>query len=106
MVPHTTEQDHARSSNDLNTLLVVSAAHLISHFHMMVLPVLMPLLKERINVSYFELGLALTTFSVVTGLTQAPTGFVVDRIGGRRVLVQKLAGRREDEGVSSDNARS
>ena len=90
MVPHTSEQGHARSSNDLNTLLVVSAAHLISHFHMMVLPVLMPLLKERINVSYFELGLALTTFSVVTGLTQAPTGFVVDRIGGRRVLVAGL----------------
>ena len=90
MVSHTTEQARAGSSSELHTLLVVSAAHLVSHFHMMVLPVLLPLLKERINVSYFELGLALTTFSVVTGITQAPTGFVVDRIGGRRVLVAGL----------------
>ncbi len=78
------------SAGELQTLIVVSAAHLVSHLHIMVLPVLLPLLKERMNVGFFELGLALTTFNIVSGLTQAPMGFLVDRIGARRVLIAGL----------------
>ncbi len=44
---------------------------------------LLPLLKDRMQVGFFELGLALTAFNVVSGLTQAPMGFLVDRIGAR-----------------------
>ena len=80
----------ATAGSETQTLLAVSAAHLVSHFYIMVLPVLLPLLKERLNVSFLDLGLALTTFNVVTGLTQAPTGFLVDRIGARPVLVAGL----------------
>lgn len=75
---------------ELQTLIVVSGAHLVSHLHIMVLPVLLPLLKEKMNVGFFELGLALTTFNVVSGLTQAPMGFLVDRIGARSVLIAGL----------------
>jgi len=78
------------SAGELRTLAAVSGAHLVSHLHLMVVPVLMHLLKERMNVGYFELGLAVTTFSVVSGLTQAPMGFLVDRIGGRQVLAAGL----------------
>ena len=78
------------AASDLLTLVVVSGAHLISHLHIMVIPVLLPLLKEQMNVGYFELGLALTTFNVVSGLTQAPMGFLVDRIGAKRVLMAGL----------------
>ena len=80
----------ATAGSETQTLLAVSAAHLVSHFYIMVLPVLLPLLKERLNVSFLDLGLALTTFNVVTGLTQAPTGFLVDRIGARPVLIAGL----------------
>src|SRR5688572_28667638 len=76
----------AAARGELQTLAVVSSAHLVSHLHIMVLPVLLLLLKDRMNVGYFELGLALTTFNVVSGLTQAPMGFLVDRIGARTVL--------------------
>jgi MFS family permease len=78
------------AGSELPTLVVVSGAHLISHLHIMVLPVLLPLLKDRLQVGFFELGLALTTFNVVSGLTQAPMGFLVDRIGPRTVLVAGL----------------
>jgi MFS family permease len=73
-------------ADEKRTLLAVSGAHLISHFHLMVLPVLLPLLKERLGVPYFDLALALTAFSVATGLTQAPLGFLVDRLGARPML--------------------
>ena len=57
---------------------------------MMVLPVLLPLIKDRLNVSFLDLGFALTLFSIVTGLTQAPMGFLVDKVGARPILAAGL----------------
>jgi len=90
MPADTTQRTETAAASELQTLIVVSGAHLISHLHIMVLPVLLPLLKDHMNVGFFELGLALTAFNVVSGLTQAPMGFMVDRIGARTVLVAGL----------------
>jgi MFS transporter, FSR family, fosmidomycin resistance protein len=78
------------TASETPTLVAVSAAHLVSHIYIMLLPVLLPLLKERLGVSFLEIGLALTAFNVVTGLTLAPMGFLVDRVGARPVLVTGL----------------
>lgn len=78
------------TATEMQTLVAVSAAHLVSHFYIVTLPVLLPLLKDYLSVSFLELGLALTIFNVVTGLTQTPMGFLVDRLGARRVLVVGL----------------
>jgi FSR family fosmidomycin resistance protein-like MFS transporter len=82
--------ERAALQRQTGLLVVVSAAHLVSHFYILVLPVLIPLLKDALRVGFFEIGLALTTFNVVSGLTQAPMGFVVDRAGPRLVLVAGL----------------
>src|SRR5262249_44401589 len=83
-------QSPTRPASETQTLIAVSSAHLISHFYMMVLPVLLPLLKDRLNVSFLDLGFALTAFSIVTGLTQAPMGFLVDKVGARPILAAGL----------------
>jgi MFS transporter, FSR family, fosmidomycin resistance protein len=86
----TTGKFKALRQPEMQILGAISVVHLISHFHILVLPVLFPFLKESFGVGYVELGLALTLFNVVSGLTQAPMGFLVDRIGARRVLTGGL----------------
>ena len=48
---------------------------------------LFPFLKEQLGVGYIELGFALTVFGVVSGLTQAPIGYLADHIGARKILL-------------------
>ncbi|MEH2504646.1 MFS family permease [Bradyrhizobium sp. AZCC 1578] len=77
----------AKVDTSLRTLAAISVAHWVSHFHLFVLPMLFPFLKEQLGVGYIELGFALTVFGVVSGLTQAPIGYLADHIGARKVLL-------------------
>ncbi|MEH2592818.1 MFS transporter [Bradyrhizobium sp. AZCC 1721] len=76
-----------KADTSLRTLAAISIAHWVSHFHLFVLPMLFPFLKEQLGVGYIELGFALTVFGVVSGLTQAPIGYLADHIGARKVLL-------------------
>jgi MFS family permease len=79
-----------KSDTGSRTLILISAAHWVSHFHLLVLPMLLPFLKAQLGVSYIDLGFALTVFAVVSGLTQAPLGYVVDHLGARKILLLGL----------------
>ncbi|SDO38068.1 MFS transporter [Afipia sp. GAS231] len=76
-----------KTDSSLRTLTAISIAHWVSHFHLFVLPMLFPYLKAQLGVGYIELGFALTVFGVVSGLTQAPIGYLADHIGARKVLL-------------------
>ena len=92
-IPATPDQTTAArtaANGSLRTLGVISVAHWVSHFHLLVLPMLFPFLRAQLGVGFIELGFALTVFAVVSGLTQAPIGYLVDRVGARKILIGGL----------------
>lgn len=74
-------------SSATTSLIVVCAAHWVSHFHIYVLPLLFPFLKDRFGVGFVELGLGITVYSVVSAVTQTPIGYLVDRWGATKILI-------------------
>jgi MFS transporter, FSR family, fosmidomycin resistance protein len=76
---------------NVQVLALIGSGHAVSHFYMLALPPLFPLLREQLDVSYAALGLLVTMFNLGTGAAQIPAGFLVDRFGARRLLLLGLA---------------
>ncbi len=75
---------------DTRTIATIGAAHFVSHFFILVLPPLFAFVREDYGVSYTVLGLALVAFNAASAILQTPAGFLVDRIGARRLLAVAL----------------
>jgi MFS family permease len=78
------------AGGEIKAIALVSAAHFVSHFHMLVVPPLFALLGARWGVGFVALGLALTVSAVVSVLVQLPMGWLADRFGSRKLLVAGL----------------
>lgn len=76
---------------DARTIGLIGLAHGTSHFFHMLLPPLFPWFISDFSLSYSELGLLVTMFFVISGIGQALSGFLVDKIGARPVLFAALA---------------
>ena len=72
-------------------IALVSAAHFVSHYYIILLAPLFVFIRADYGVSYTELGLAFVAFNVVTALLQTPAGFLVDRMGARMLLAGGVA---------------
>ncbi len=66
---------------------LISAGHCYSHLSSIAVAPLFPALREAFDVSYVALGALMTVFSIATSVAQIPVGLMVDRYGGRPVLV-------------------
>jgi MFS family permease len=70
---------------------VVSAAHFVSHYYIILLAPLLPFVRDEYGASYTEIGFAFAAFNIVSATLQTPTGFLVDRLGARLLLAGGLA---------------
>jgi FSR family fosmidomycin resistance protein-like MFS transporter len=90
MTYHATMTSEPSQVSEKRALWLISAAHLISHFHYLVLPPLFFLLRQRMGVGFVELGLVMTMSNVTSAVVQTPVGYLVDRVGPRRMLIAGL----------------
>ena len=81
----------ARVTRDARVIALVCVPHMMSHTYFLVLPTVFPLLKVALDLSYADLGLALTAFGLAAGFGQLPVGFLVDWLGGRPLLIVGMA---------------
>lgn len=81
----------SRQASDGRIIGLVSAAHFVSHYYNLVLPPLFAFVRADYGVSYTKLGLAITTYNVVSAALQTPTGFLADRFGPATILIAGLA---------------
>lgn len=77
-------------ARDARVIAGVSAAHFVSHYYMLLLPPLFAFVHAEYDVDYTRLGFALTAFNLTSAALQAPTGFLVDRLGARIILILGL----------------
>lgn len=76
---------------DAQTIGLVGLVHGTSHFFHLLLPPAFPWMIREFGLSYAELGLVVSVFFVISGVGQALSGFLVDRIGARPVLYAALS---------------
>lgn len=84
-------EDAGSFRDDVKVISLIGVAHFFSHFYILLLPPLFPILKDAFNVSYVQLGLFMTVFSAATGISQIPFGYLVDRVGAKWILIAGLA---------------
>jgi MFS family permease len=80
-------QKYPPARGEAKLLTLISTGHFFSHFYLIVLPPLFPLLEAELGVGYAALGLLLTLPNLASMVLQTPVGFLVDRFGARRPLV-------------------
>jgi MFS family permease len=85
-----TQPLRAEPATDTRIIGLIGAAHFVSHFYILILPPLFTVIRADFDVSYTQLGLALTAFNVISALLQTPAGFLIDKVSPRAVLVGGL----------------
>lgn len=69
---------------------LVTGGHFLSHFYLLAFPPLFPLWRAEFGLSNTQLGLVMSVVAAATFL-QVPVGGLVDRVGGKPVLVAGVA---------------
>ncbi len=77
----------AATATDTRVISLIGTAHFFSHFYQLTLPALFPLMLKIEGLSWAELGTLSATLFVASALTQTPSGFLVDKLGARPMLI-------------------
>lgn len=73
-------------------LLTACLAHGLIHVAELAVPALLILIQAELGADDFEMGRVVAIYGLLFGLGSLPAGWLVDRIGSRRLLVTCLWG--------------
>jgi MFS transporter, FSR family, fosmidomycin resistance protein len=76
---------------DGRIIALVGTGHMVSHFLQLALPPLFPLIRAEFDVSWIALGVVISVFYTASGIGQTASGFLVDRLGARPVLLSGMS---------------
>ena len=84
----------ARRSHEVLAIGLVSMAHFFSHFYILVVPSLLPLIKADLGAesAFVLFGLIMTAYAGMSAAGQYPAGVVMDRYGARLFIIFGLIG--------------
>ena len=77
-------------AEDAKIIALVGLAHSSSHFSHLILPLMFPVFIKAFALSYSALGFVMSVFFFISGVGQAGSGFVVDKVGARPVMFVSL----------------
>lgn len=85
--------DKTELSSWLKTPLPLFAlAHGTHDMALSLLVPLLPLIRNDFSLNYLQAGLLVSAYTITSGISQLPMGWVADRIGPRRMIVAGLTG--------------
>jgi FSR family fosmidomycin resistance protein-like MFS transporter len=73
----------------MNDLGLLALLHSLQHVYISALPPLYLLLRADFNVSTFQIGLLGSVYGVIS-ILQGPAGYLVERVGGKRLAVLSM----------------
>src|SRR5262245_39353057 len=74
-------------AGEQRVVVAVCFGPFVRHYYIMLLAPLFLFVREDYGVTYTELGLAFTAYNTVSTVVQTPTGFLVDRVNARIVII-------------------
>ena len=80
----------ASLGQETRVLGLISTGHFMSHYSQLALYPLFPLMHSDFGVGYAALGLIVTILNATGAVAQIPVGFLVDRMGAKRILISGL----------------
>lgn len=84
------DQATLSAPNRLGTLVAFMVGHFSHHLCTAAMVPLLPMIRDSLQLDYFQTGLLLSAFSLVYGVSQLPLGALSDRLGARVVVALGL----------------
>jgi MFS family permease len=78
-------------ARDVRIISLIGFAHGTSHYYQLALVTVLLIMRERVGLTYTDVGFLGAIFYAVSGVCQTPAGFAVDRFGARPILAFGLA---------------